>query len=77
MIERMKKDESKELYKRRMWIGETPFAHIKAAMGIRQFLLRGLTKVQTEWGWVCTAFNLVKLTRELTRLRAELALAAV
>ena len=77
MVERMNQEESKELYKRRMWIGETPFAHIKAAMGVRQFLLRGLTKVQTEWRWVCTAFNLGKLARELTRLRAEFALATV
>ena len=73
---RMNKAESKELYKRRMWTGETPFAYIKAAMGVRQFLLRGLPNVQTEWRWVCTAFNLGKLARELTRLRAEFALAA-
>ena len=77
MVERMNKEASKELYKRRMWIGETPFAHIKVAMGVRQFLLRGLTNVQTEWSWVCTAFNLGKLARGLTRLRAELALAAI
>ena len=76
MAERMSKEESKQLYKRRMWISETPFAHIKAAMGVRQFLLRGLSKVQTEWRWVCTAFNLGKLVRELTRLRAEFAVAA-
>ena len=76
MISRMNKDASKELYKQRMWIGETPFAHIKEAMGIRQFLLRGLTKVQTEWRWACTAFNMGKLVRELTRLRSELAIAA-
>ena len=77
MAERMNQEESKELYKRRMWIGETPFAHIKAAMGVRQFLLRGLANVQTEWTWVCTAFNLGKLARGLTKLRAELALAAI
>jgi len=77
MVARMNQEESKELYKRRMWIGETPFAHIKAAMGVRQFLLRGLTNVQTEWRWVCTAFNLGKLARGLTRLRAAFALAAV
>ena len=31
------------------------------AMGLRQFLLRGLEKVKTEWRWACTAFNLGKL----------------
>ena len=33
------------------------------AMGFRQFLLRGLAKVQAEWSLVCTAHNLLKLTR--------------
>ena len=36
-------------------------------------MLRGLAKVQTEWLWTCTAFNLDKLVRELGRLRAKVA----
>jgi len=32
-------------------------------MGFRQFLLRGLAKVQAEWSLVCTAHNLLKLIR--------------
>ena len=36
-------------------------------------VLRGLAKVQTEWLWTCTAFNLDKLVRELGRLRAKVA----
>ena len=51
---------------------ETPFAHIKQVMGVRQFLLRGLENVRTEWRWVCTAFNLQKLLRSMAALRAEL-----
>ena len=32
---------------------------------------RGLENVKTEWLWTCTAFNLGKLARELSRMRAE------
>jgi IS5 family transposase len=42
---------------------EPVFGQIKQAMGFRQFLLRGLAKVQAEWSLVCTAHNLLKLTR--------------
>ena len=59
------------MYNQRPRIAETTFGFIKAVMGIRQFLLRGLEKVKTEWLWTCTAFNLGKLARELSRLRAE------
>ena len=51
-------------YNRRMHIGETPFAIIKAILDVvRRFLLRGLDKVRTEWCWVCTAYNLKKPDR--------------
>jgi len=40
-------------------------------MGIRQFLLRGLEKVKTEWLWEVAAFNLAKLARMMAILRAE------
>ena len=53
------------------WVAETPFAILKAVMGIRQFLLRGLEKVKTEWLWAVTSFNLAKLVREIKKLRAE------
>lgn len=56
-------------YQRRMSIGETPFALIKHVMGLRQFLLRGLEKVKTEWRWTCLAVNLDKLAR--LRLKAR------
>jgi transposase len=68
---RMAKDAARELYNQRPHIAETPFAIMKSIMGIRQFLLRGLPKVQTEWRWGCTAFNLGKLVRELGQMRAE------
>lgn len=67
---RMATEPAQALYDQRPRIAETPFGILKAVMGIRQFLLRGLEKVSTEWLWACTAFNLVKLARELARLRA-------
>ena len=54
-------------------LGEIPFGILKAVMGVRQFLLRGLEKVKTEWLWACTAFNLAKLVREIARMRREFA----
>jgi hypothetical protein len=71
--ERMQRPEAKEQYKRRLHGAETPFAWIKDVLGLRQFLLRGLEKVKTEWLWACTAYNLRKLLLGIARLRAELA----
>ena len=68
---RMASDEGRQVYNQRPRIAETTFGFMKTVMGIRQFLLRGLEKVKTEWLWACTAFNLGKLARELGRLRAE------
>jgi len=52
-------------YGRRAPVVEAPFGHIKTQMHLRQFLLRGLAGVRTEWLWVCTAYNLSKLVRAL------------
>ena len=60
-------------YHRRLHIAETPFAILKGVMGIRQFLLRGLEKVRTEWLWACTAYNLKKLLLAVVSLRAPAA----
>jgi hypothetical protein len=37
------------------------FGDIKHNMGFRRFMLRGLKKVDVEWGLVCMAHNLRKL----------------
>lgn len=71
MAAKMQTAEAKAIYDERMRIAETPFGIIKNVMGLRQFLLRGLEKVKTEWSWTCIAFNLGKLTRDLGRSRAE------
>lgn len=73
MDRRMATPAGKELYRRRNWIAETPFAIIKAIMNLRQFMSRGINKVRTEWLWTCTGFNLAKLVRRIAELRAEAA----
>ena len=70
-VTRMSTDEARQLYNQRPRIAETTFGLMKSVMGIRQFLLRGLSKVKTEWCWAATAFNLGKLIREIARVRAE------
>ena len=73
MDSRLASDRGRKIYAQRKWIAETPFGIIKQRMGLRQFLLRGLEKVKTEWLWVCTAFNLAKLVRNGVAVRAYLA----
>ncbi len=61
LAKRMATPAGKETYKKRRHPGERPFAVIKQQFGARQFLLRGLKKVRTEWRWLATAFNLKQL----------------
>jgi len=68
---RMGTESAKKLYNQRPRIAETTFGILKSVMGMRQFLLRGLEKVKTEWCWATTAFNLMKLVRWTAKLRAE------
>jgi len=69
MDARLRTPEGQEKYERRRWACETPFAVIKTVMGVRQFLLRGVKKVRTEWKWVCSAYNLRKLVWGIARRR--------
>jgi transposase len=67
MRHRLKTAEGKTLYKLRQQTVEPVFGIIKSAMGFRQFLLRGIRKVTTEWTLVCLAYNLRRLhTLKLT-----------
>jgi transposase len=51
------------IYSRRKTIVEPVFGQIKQARGFRQFLLRGLEKVQGEWAMICLTHNILKLHR--------------
>jgi transposase len=51
------------IYSTRKTLVEPVFGQIKQARGFRQFLLRGLKKVQGEWAMVCLTHNILKLHR--------------
>jgi len=63
MAAKLRTPEGREMYRRRARTVEPVFGIIKAAMGFRQFLLRGLRKVTGEWSLVCLAYNLRRLHR--------------
>jgi hypothetical protein len=68
--QKMATPEAKAMYAKRRHPGERIFATIKQQFGMRQFLTRGLDRVQTEWRWAVTAFNLERLI-SLLRARAD------
>ena len=61
--ERMATPEAKAIYKTRNHAVETNFAVIKQQFGLRQFLTRGLERVQQEWRWACLAVNIRRLAK--------------
>ena len=61
MAEAMKTDEARRLYRLRKQSVEPVFGIVKQAMGFRQFLLRGIEKVDLEWRLVLCAYNLKRL----------------
>jgi transposase len=63
MARGLKSAEGKAIYKKRKETVEPVFGKIKQAMGFRQFLLRGLEKVNAEWRLVCLGYNMKRLYR--------------
>jgi len=61
MKHRLKTIAGKAVYAKRKCTVEPVFGIIKAAMGFRQFLLRGLDRVAGEWDLVCIAYNIKRL----------------
>jgi transposase len=61
MAEAMGTDEAKKLYRLRKQSVEPVFGIVKQILGFRQFLLRGLEKVDLEWELVLCAYNLKRL----------------
>jgi transposase len=61
MAHRLQTQQGKTLYALRKHTPEPVFGIIKAALGFRQFLLRGLNKVRGEWNLVTMAYNLKRL----------------
>ena len=71
VVARLKTESGKTAYAKRAHVAETPNGFIKQVIGLRQFLLRGLDKVRTEWLWACTVFNLRNLVVHAGKLRGE------
>ncbi len=65
---RMASEEVQERYRRRGRIVEFCHAWIKSKLGLRQFHVRGLKKVQMEMLWACLTYNLQFWIR-LSKLR--------
>ncbi|MGL5719252.1 MAG: IS1182 family transposase [Alphaproteobacteria bacterium] len=61
MKRELKTPAGRTLYGKRKSTVEPVFGVIKAVMGFRQFLLRGLKSVRGEWTLVCMAWNLKRL----------------
>ena len=61
MKHRLKTKEGKAVYAQRKVTSEPVFGIIKAIMGFRSFLLRGVEAVEGEWNLVCMAFNIKRL----------------
>jgi len=61
MIHRLQTQGGRALYAKRKCTVEPVFGIIKAIMGFRQFLLRGVECVRGEWNLVCMAWNLKRL----------------
>jgi len=63
MAAKLKTEEGKTIYRQRACTVEPVFGIIKAVLGFRQFLLRGMKKVSGEWNLVCLVYNLKRLHR--------------
>jgi hypothetical protein len=61
MAHRLKTPEGKKLYALRKQVPEPVFGIIKAVLGFRQFLLRGLDCVRGEWSLVTMAWNMKRM----------------
>jgi hypothetical protein len=69
MRRKLRTKKGRKRYALRMATVEPVFGQIKQGRGFRQFLLRGLRKVQREWQLICTGHNLLKLFRALGQHR--------
>jgi hypothetical protein len=70
--QKMATEEARAGYRRRGRVAEFCNAWIKSKLGLRQFHVRGLLKVQTEMLWACLTYNL----QQWIRLRKTNPLAA-
>jgi hypothetical protein len=55
---KMQTERAREIYRQRAQVAETPNLWIKEKFGLRQFSVRGLSKVRMEALWVCLTYNI-------------------
>ena len=61
MASKLRSKRGRAKYKRRKHLAEPPFGWMKRGLGFRQFSLRGLSKVTSEFNLVCLALNLRRM----------------
>jgi len=59
--DKLKTKKAKKIYRKRIRLAESPFAHIKEIFKFKKFYRRGLEKSNTVWNLVCAAYNLRKM----------------
>lgn len=73
MKEKMSTEEGRKVYTLRKTTVEPVYGNIKANLGFREFLLRGLEKVKIELNLACIAHNLQKIHRMIAIKRMAIA----
>jgi len=63
MAHKLRTGKGRACYAKRKQIVEPVFGQIKQGRGFRQFLVRGIRKVRSEWKLVCLTHNLLKIWR--------------
>ena len=63
MIETLKPETNKALYKCRKQTVEPVFGILKSVLGFTQFSLRGIEKVKAEWQLLTLAYNCKRLAK--------------
>jgi Transposase DDE domain len=63
MAARIRRGGHRSRYRLRKQLVEPVNGQIKEARGFRRFSMRGLRTVRGEWSLVCTAHNILKLSR--------------
>jgi len=61
MREKLLSSEGQQIYRRRLYTVEPPFAHLKYNLGYKTFLLRSIKKVRAEFKLMCIGYNLRKI----------------
>ena len=71
--QKMQSEQAREIYRQRAQVAETPNLWIKEKFGLRQFSVRGLSKVGMEALWACLTYNICVWMRLRWRRAAAVA----